>query len=399
MRRFRSQQMIITVNGTSIKKIVMLAILGFMMMFTVVGLMTSLKPEYRITSSSVNNVATYFPGEAFVHLLSFENHYFSQALPEEKRKPKYSSMLFEMMTSVNLEDPRSLLGSELPGFSIFDSEIIVAGEGLDYTNMPYESAPPLEVMLAEREASVESLGQAEKSSEAKPVPPPKMTTNGKKVVYIYHTHTHESYLPALKGVTDLDSAFHPTVNVTKVGEKLAEEMEKRGIGAEVNTEDFIDQLVKKGMKYYQAYDVSRKTVEEAMTKNRDLQYFIDIHRDTRRRNDTTVTINGIDYARIVFIIGGNNAKYEKNLQIAKDLHELLQQKYPGLSKGVIQKKGAGTNGKFNQDLSENAILIEFGGVDNTFEELFRTASAVADVFSEYYWQAEKVQSPSPKQKQ
>jgi stage II sporulation protein P len=361
--------------------------------------MTSLKPEYRITSSSVNNVATHFPGEAFVHLLSFENHYFSQTLPEEKRKPKYSSMMFEMMTSVNLEDPRSLLGSELPGFSIFDSEIIVAGEGLDYTNMPYESAPPLEVMLAEREASVESLGQAEKSSDAKPVPPPKMTTNGKKVVYIYHTHTHESYLPALKGVTDLSSAFHPTVNVTKVGEKLAEEMEKRGIGAEVNTEDFIDKLVKNGMKYYQAYDVSRKTVEEAMAKNRDLQYFIDIHRDTRRRNDTTVTINGSDYARIVFIIGGNNAKYEKNLQIAKDLHELLQQKYPGLSKGVIQKKGAGTNGKFNQDLSENAILIEFGGVDNTFEELFRTASAVADVFSEYYWQAEKVQSPSPKQKQ
>jgi stage II sporulation protein P len=390
--------MMITVNGTSIKKIVMLAILGFMMMFTVVGVMTSLKPEYRITSSSVNNVATHFPGEAFVHLFSFENHYFSQVLPVEKRKPKYSSMMFEMMTSVNLEDPRSLLGSELPGFSIFDSEIIVAGEGLDYTNMPYESAPPLEVMLAEREASVESLGQAEKSSEEKPVPPPKMTTNGKKVVYIYHTHTHESYLPALKGVTDLDAAFHPTVNVTKVGEKLAEEMEKRGIGAEVNTEDFIDKLVKNGMKYYQAYDVSRKTVEEAMTKNRDLQYFIDIHRDTRRRNDTTVTINGRNYARIVFIIGGNNAKYEKNLQIAKDLHELLQQKYPGLSKGVIQKKGAGTNGKFNQDLSENAILIEFGGVDNTFEELFRTASAVADVFSEYYWQAEKVQSPASGQK-
>jgi stage II sporulation protein P len=399
MRAFRSQQMIVTVNGTSVKKIVVLAILGFMMMFTVVGLMTSLKPEYRITSSSVNNVTTHFPGEAFVHLLSFENHYFSQGLPEEKRKPKYSSMLFEMATSINPEDPRSLLGSELPGFSIYDSEIIVAGEGTDYTNMPYESAPPLEVMLAEREASVENLEQADKSSEAKPVPPPKMTTGGKKVVYIYHTHTHESYLPALKGATDLDSAFHPTVNVTKVGEKLAEEMEKRGIGVEVNTEDFIEKLVKNGMKYYQAYDMSRKTVAEAMATNRDLQYFIDIHRDTRRKNDTTVTINGSNYARVVFVIGGENVKYKKNLQLVTELHRLLEKKYPGLSRGVIQKKGNGTNGKFNQDLSENAILIEFGGVDNTFEELFRTASAVADVFSEYYWQAEKVQAPTPVQKQ
>ena len=36
------------------------------------------------------------------------------------------------------------------------------------------------------------------------------------------------------------------------------------------------------------------------------------------------------------------------------------------------------------------MLIEFGGVDNTFEELNRSAEALADVFSEYYWQAEKV---------
>jgi stage II sporulation protein P len=399
MKTFRSQQMIVTVNGTSIKRIVILAILGFMMMFTIVGLMTSLKPEYRIASSSVNNVTTRFSGEAFVHLLSFENHYFAQVLPEERRKPRYSSVLFEMATSINPEDPRSLLGSELPGFSLYDGEIIVAGEGTNYTNMPFESAPPLEVMLAEREASVENLEQADKSSEEKPVPPPKMTTGGKKVVYIYHTHTYESYLPVLKGVTDIDSAFHPTINVTKVGEKLAEEMEKRGIGAEVNTEDFIEKLKKNGMKYYQAYDMSRKTVAEAMAQNRDLQYFIDIHRDTQRKNNTTVTINGVDYARVVFVVGGENAKYKKNLQLVTELHQLLEKKYPGLSRGIIQKKGDGTNGKFNQDLSENAILMEFGGVDNTFEELFRTASAVADVFSEYYWQAEKVQAPASPQKQ
>ncbi|HVH95944.1 MAG TPA: stage II sporulation protein P, partial [Bacillus sp. (in: firmicutes)] len=51
------------------------------------------------------------------------------------------------------------------------------------------------------------------------------------------------------------------------------------------------------------------------------------------------------------------------------------------------------NGKFNQDLSENAILVEFGGVDNTFEELNNSAEALADVISEYYWDAEKVNQP------
>ncbi|MBB4073598.1 stage II sporulation protein P [Anoxybacillus voinovskiensis] len=397
MNRIRSRPFV-TVHGTSIKKIAIIAVLGWMMMFTLIGVLTSLKPEYRFSSSSVNNVVNHFPEETFVHLLSFENHYFSQNLPKERQHISYSSILFRTITSVNLNDPRSFLGKELPGFALYDSKIVVAGEGTDYTNMPYESAPPLEVMLAEREASLDNLEKADEVQDEKPVPPPTMTTGGKKVVYIYHTHTYESYLPALKGVTDPDLAFHRTVNVTKVGERLAEELEKRGIGAEESPIDIQAELSKKGMKYYQSYDMSREVVMEAMKQTRDLQYFIDIHRDSRPRKYTTVTINGTDYARVVFIIGGENPNYEKNLQVATNLHQLLQKKYPGLSRGVIEKKGAETNGKFNQDLSGNAILIEFGGVDNTFEELFRTAAAVADVFSEYYWQAEKVQAPAPAQK-
>jgi stage II sporulation protein P len=399
MKKWRSSHVIVAVPGASLKKIMILAVLGCMMVFTLVGAITSLKPEYRISSSSVNYVTNHFPNETFVRLFGFENHYFSQMLPEERQKVNYSAMLFRMATSVNPDDPRSLLGSELPGFALYDSKIIVAGEGTDYTNMPYESAPPLEVMLAERQASLEDLEEADKKHEEKQVPPPAQTTGGRKVVYIYHTHTRESYLPALKGVTDPDLAFHRTVNVTKVGEKLAEELQKRGIGAEISKVDIEAELKKQGMKYYQAYDMSRKTVVEAMSRNHDLQYFIDIHRDARRRKYTTVTINGADYARVAFIIGGENAKYEKNLQLATQLHYLLQKKYPGLSRGVIEKKGAETNGKFNQDLSENAILIEFGGVDNTFEELFRSVSALADVFSEYYWQAQKVQAPAPAEKQ
>ncbi len=71
----------------------------------------------------------------------------------------------------------------------------------------------------------------------------------------------------------------------------------------------------------------------------------------------------------------------------------MEAKYPGLSRGVLPpKKGPGTNGVFNQDLHENALLIEIGGVDNNMEELYRTADALAEVFSEFYWEAEKVNS-------
>ncbi|MGJ3203752.1 stage II sporulation protein P [Geobacillus thermoleovorans] len=398
MKRWRSPNVMIAIPGASIKKLLMLIILGCMMMFMLVGALTSLRPEYRPSSSSLNDMAAHFPEETFIRLFALENRYFAQLLPKDRRQTNYSSLLFRLATSINPDDPRSLLGSELPGFALYDSKILIAGEGTDYTNLPYESAPPLEAMLAERQASVDELEQANKNEDEKPVPPPSQTTGGKKVVYIYNTHTHESFLPALKGVTDPDLAFHPTVNITKVGEKLAEELEKRGIGAEVSKIDIVSELLKKGMKYSQSYDMSRQTVVAAMKQNRDLHYFIDIHRDSQRRKYTTATINGVDYARVVFTIGGENATYEKNLQLATALHQLLQKKYPGLSRGVIEKKGAGTNGKFNQDLSENAILIEVGGVDNTFTELFRSVSALADVFSDYYWQAEKVEAPAPAEK-
>ena len=96
------------------------------------------------------------------------------------------------------------------------------------------------------------------------------------------------------------------------------------------------------------------------------------------------------YAQLVFVVGGKNPNYEKNEKLATDLHNLLEKKYKGIELGSLNKAGAGSNGVYNQNLSENALLIEFGGVDNTFEELNRSADALADVFSEYFWQAEKV---------
>ena len=267
----------------------------------------------------------------------------------------------------------------------------MAEEGLDYTTIPYESAPPLEVLMAEREASIQNLSELDKPVEdQEPIQPPNLSTNGKNVVFIYHTHSSESYLPHLKGVTDPNAAYHSKVNITMVGKKLAEELAERGIGTQVNVEDMNEKLKQKGWNYAKSYAASREVVQSALASNRELQYLFDLHRDANRREATTISINGKNYAKVAFVIGGENANYEQNVKLAKDLHNLINQKYPGLSRGVITKRGEGTNGKFNQDLSQNAILFEFGGVDNSFEELNRTAEAVADVFSEYYWQAEKV---------
>ncbi|TKI74280.1 stage II sporulation protein P, partial [Bacillus wiedmannii] len=49
-----------------------------------------------------------------------------------------------LSTNINVNDLRSLLTRELPNMNQFYSEILIAGEGTDYTNIPEESSIPLE---------------------------------------------------------------------------------------------------------------------------------------------------------------------------------------------------------------------------------------------------------------
>ncbi|MEH7120813.1 stage II sporulation protein P [Neobacillus vireti] len=401
MKNTRPSGAFLIVQGTSILKIFAALSLFIILIFSISGLLTSLKPQYRLMSTSVNQAATNVNGELLYQLMGWENHHFLKVENSWVTTPKLTNLIFKLSSNINLNDPRSLLGRELPGFYQFDGKILVAGEGTNYTNMPVESAPPIEIMKEEREAALQNLEGLDKPSDENSSPAPGQTTGSRKVVYVYFTHNRESYLPYLKGVTNPDLAYHSQINVTKIGDQLKTSLADRGIGSFVDKTDIQAELNKKGWKFWQSYDESRTVVQTAMAGNRDLHYFIDIHRDSQRRDKTTVTINGKSYAKVAFIIGGKNPNYEKNAKLATELHKRLQAKYKGLSRGVIIKNAAGSNSIYNQNLSENAILMEFGGVDNTFAELNRSADALADVFSDYYWQAEKVnqdtKQPSDKQ--
>jgi len=391
MRSYKAPNYIVAINMSTILKGMLIFVAGLLSIFSITGILTSLNPEYRITSNSLNQAASNVKGEALYKILALENRSFNQVLTEEEQAlPNLSSLLFQVATNVSFEDPRSFLGRELPGFSIFDGDILVAGEGTDFTNMPIESVPPPEALEAENEAPLKNVENLKESDQKSGDVAPPLSTGNKKTVHLYFTHTRESYLPYLEGVTNPDSAMHSEVNVTKVGDMVKRNLEGLGIGTTIDKTDVIANLNNKGLDYWAAYQESRPLVQAAMTSNKDLLYLVDIHRDSQRRAVTTGTINGKSYAKLAFVVGEEHPNYEQNLKVATELHKLLEANYKGISRGVIAKKGSGTNGKFNQDLSSNAMLLEFGGVDNTFEELERSAQAFAEVFADYYWQAEKV---------
>lgn len=375
-------------EGTSLKRLIITGFIGFITISSFILLLTSYEMKYRFASSTIHNWLTNFSSESLIYVMGMENRYFTTILPEESEPPNFSSVAFEFATSIKPGDIRSLLGRELPGFALYDAEIYVAGEGTDYTSLPIESSPPMEVLLAERKASLEQLEKYE--SENEEVKPPAMTTGDKNVVFIYHSHSSESYLPHLEGVKNPNHAHHSKVNITMVGKKFSEELKKRGIGAQADETNIMKKLNERGLKFGSSYRMSREVVQSAMASDKNLAFFFDFHRDSQRRDKTTVTINGKPYSRLFFVIGKANKNYEENLQFAKKLNEKLEKKYPGLSRGIITKDKSQGNGIYNQDLSDRSALLEVGGVDNTMEENFRTAAALADVFSEYYWDGEKV---------
>ncbi|MGG0250969.1 stage II sporulation protein P [Peribacillus frigoritolerans] len=393
MKRRNSPGIITAIHGSTIIKTFLGILALLLFVFSVSGVMTSLRPEYRISSNSVHTVANQFSGKMLFSMLANENHYLFNALPEGKQESIITNQLIKVSTNISLEDPRSLLGRELPGFSIFDNEILVAGEGTNYTNMPYESSPPVDVLNEERDASLQNLDEI-KEPDKGVTNQPNQTTNGRKVVEIYHSHNRESYLPYLKGVTDPDLAYHSKINITKLGERMVEDLADKGIGSSLDKTDIMGNLNNKGLNYAKSYQESRKSVQTALANNKDLEYLIDIHRDSKRKKHTTITIRGKEYAKIAFVIGGNNPNYEKNAALANKLHKALEKKYPGISRGVMKQGGSSHNGIYNQDLSGNAMLIEVGGVDNTFEEMYLTVDAFTEVFSEFYWEAKAVDNPT-----
>lgn len=364
-----------------------LYLIGILVLFATIGVFTSFTSTYKLSTNTLTNWTNEITSSTFLYLIGMESKAFKHAYPNDEL-PTISSAFLQLTASIKPNDPRSLLGNELPGFSIYDNHFLVGSEGSHGS----EFSPPLEEVLREREAvfDEEEFNISEESDNHQhdnKTP----STGDKNVVFIYNSHNYESFLPHLPDETDPNSALHNEINITKVSEHLADSLKDYGIGAQTDDTDNMSFLNEKGWEYWQSYNASRMIVQEAIASENDIQYIFDLHRDGVSRDVTTTVIDGETYGKIQFVVGSDFSSNEKNMELAKSLHEIMEEKYPGLSRDVFKLGGPGNNGVYNQDLHENALLIEFGGVYNSLDELYRSADALADVFSEYYWKdAEEV---------
>ena len=78
------------------------------------------------------------------------------------------------------------------------------------------------------------------------------------------------------------------------------------------------------------------------------------------------------------VIGTENINYQEYLNLSTKLNTIIEQKIPGISRGIIKKGGAGVNGIYNQDLSPNLLIIELGGQYNKIEDINNTIEVLAE---------------------
>ncbi|WP_051217516.1 stage II sporulation protein P [Paenibacillus assamensis] len=353
--------------------------------FIVIGIGVIAEQKVQSTPlAGMKGMAAQMPAQLFMNAIAME----MPGVPDSAQQLQWNSkdaarLLVRLMTNMNPLDPKTLLAGELPRANREQTVPLRLPEGNQYAKGPADYMP-----LPNQLTQGEDDPQSSQDDRIKPLPggagkdsagtkqPSSQLSN--KVVFIYHSHNRESWNPVLKSKSS--NPNDAELNITLVGKRLQDQLEKRGVGAAHSDKDYASSV--EGYKWNQSYKYSHSTIKEAMSQHKDLQFFFDIHRDALRREDSTVTINNKSYAQVYFIIGHRNPNWKKNEKFASEIHSRLEKDYPGISRGIWGKSAAQGNGEYNQSISPNSVIVEIGGIDNTLEESYRTVDLLADLIAD-----------------
>lgn len=195
----------------------------------------------------------------------------------------------------------------------------------------------------------------------------KNTENLNTRIYIYNTHQTEEY----KTIENYN--LTPTVHTASY--ILKDMLKDYNIGAIVENSNLKTDLNNMGYTYRQAYKVSRNWLEKL--NNPTLDLYIDLHRDSINYNLSNITVDGKDYAKIMFVVG-TNYNYQENMNVANSLIYEIEKINASISRGIFTRFSV-----YNQDYNKNCVLIEVGGPESTYVSVSNTLSVLALAIKNY----------------
>ncbi|TCP64193.1 stage II sporulation protein P [Heliophilum fasciatum] len=208
-----------------------------------------------------------------------------------------------------------------------------------------------------------AAGGAGEAGEAEPIKERPISP----VLLLYHTHNSETYA-ATGGKSRLDGQ---NAGVYKVGKRFAEQIKAKRALPVIHSERIND-----FPSYQAAYAESARTLAEMLISHPNPLAIMDIHRDAGPGRET-VKIGKRTYAKILFVVGTDarapHPRWRENLAFAEALSAKLNELYPGISKGILTK-----NGRYHQQVSPRALLVEIGSDRNATTEALASADALAD---------------------
>lgn len=205
------------------------------------------------------------------------------------------------------------------------------------------------------------------------------TTDNPISVLVYFSHIQESYQPIVEKKLGLKAVnYHPTANISNVSDLVSQHFSLYGDSVDVLKFDKMNQMQVSG-----AYTKIRPYLQRQLADNQ-YDVLLDIHRDSLKRDRTTLQSDGTSYAKLSFVVGAEHANYKLNEAFAKAISDEVNGMVPGISKGVLQKTRDTGNGVYNQDLSSRSLLVELGGIQNTEEEINRTIAILTKAISNFF---------------
>lgn len=204
-----------------------------------------------------------------------------------------------------------------------------------------------------------------------PIEPLPAKTDQDILVGIYHTHNSENYIGDDPGK---DDHADNQGDIVSIGKALTEALNRKGVGTVQNT-DINDK------EFMSAYSRSINSAQELLKENPTIRILIDLHRDglPPEVGKAVVKVGDKDMAKILFVVGKKNNHWEKNNQLVEKIISIGNQKYPGL---FSENPSYAIEARYNQHLSNGAILLEIGSQLNTPQEALNSVGPIAEVLKE-----------------
>ncbi|MGK0469432.1 MAG: stage II sporulation protein P [Clostridium sp.] len=199
-------------------------------------------------------------------------------------------------------------------------------------------------------------------------------------VLIYHSHTTEAYRTSDPSTSKTNFDTDETRNVCAVGDVIKEELEKKyGISV------IHDKTLHNIQDYDESYKKSGVTLDKYLKAYGGFDIIIDLHRDgfaASNRRVSKTKINGEDVAKYMFVVTDKNPHYQKQKELIDSIMKISNKLYPGLMEDRTITFNHYGLGFYNQNRSDNAMLIEVGSNNNTIDEVKNTGKYLARIFAE-----------------